>query len=278
MNTFKTKKGTELPLLNLKGKDYLQVAYRLVFFREEHPTWGIETSIVNINDTSATVYACVKDDHGRVISSSHQTETVRGFPKFLAKAETAAVGRALAMAGFGTQFEPEFEDDEASLADAPIERRVFPDQPTSRDGSTEVDPSRYKFPNGKYAGRYLDEVDHTELRGHVEYFDKQIASGKTLTPEVTERINIISTYLATFENTPIEQVKPLDVSPEDKLELDSLTDNELKKRFEKAWSMKQITSPKVWAKFTYLTNIYSKKFNIKIDERNKPEFIGKKYE
>ena len=43
--TFKTPKGTELPLLDLRGKDYLMVAHRLVWFREEHSDWTIETEV-----------------------------------------------------------------------------------------------------------------------------------------------------------------------------------------------------------------------------------------
>lgn len=30
-------------MMNLKGKDYLQVMWRLVWFREEHPDWCINT-------------------------------------------------------------------------------------------------------------------------------------------------------------------------------------------------------------------------------------------
>ncbi len=38
---FKTAKGTELPLLNLRGKQYLEVRFRLVWFREDHPNWSV---------------------------------------------------------------------------------------------------------------------------------------------------------------------------------------------------------------------------------------------
>ena len=39
----KTTKGTELPTIDLHGKPYLQVAHRIVWFREERPDWRIKT-------------------------------------------------------------------------------------------------------------------------------------------------------------------------------------------------------------------------------------------
>ena len=45
-----------------------------------------------------------------------------GFPDYIEKAETGAIGRALAMCGYGTLQAPEF-DEQDRLADAPIEKR-----------------------------------------------------------------------------------------------------------------------------------------------------------
>lgn len=42
---YRTSKGTELPLLNLRGKQYFEVKFRLVWFREDHPDWSIETEL-----------------------------------------------------------------------------------------------------------------------------------------------------------------------------------------------------------------------------------------
>ena len=48
-------------------------------------------------------------------------ETEVGFPDYIEKAETGAVGRALAMCGYGTLQAPEFDEGER-IADAPIEK------------------------------------------------------------------------------------------------------------------------------------------------------------
>lgn len=115
---FKTPKGTELPLIDLKGKPYLQVAHRLVWFREEHPGWGIETQVVEHDTTHAVVRATIRNGD-TVIANGTKSETKIGFADYLEKAETGAIGRALALCGFGTQFAPELDEGER-LADAPV--------------------------------------------------------------------------------------------------------------------------------------------------------------
>ena len=122
MKTFRTKAGTEIPLADLRGKDYLLVAHRLVWFREEHPTWTIKTAVTyDLQKLYALGHATILDDKDRVIATAHKYEDAKGFGDFIEKSETGAVGRALAMCGYGTQFAPEF-DEEARIVDAPIAR------------------------------------------------------------------------------------------------------------------------------------------------------------
>ena len=65
--------------------------------------------------------AIIKDSTGRVIATARKKETEIGFPDYIEKAETGAVGRALAMCGYGTLQAPEFDEGER-LADAPVSR------------------------------------------------------------------------------------------------------------------------------------------------------------
>lgn len=118
---YRTAKGTDLPILSLRGRDYLEVKYRLVWFREEHPDWSIETEMVNLTDTSAFVRASIKDDQGRVIATSHKFENKQGFPDFIEKAETGAIGRALALIGYGTQFCADELDEGERIVDSPVD-------------------------------------------------------------------------------------------------------------------------------------------------------------
>jgi hypothetical protein len=128
MSTIKTKKGTELPLLNLKGKQYLQVAHRLVWMREEHPDWSLETEFARLDETHALAKATIRDQGGRVIAVAHKREDKAHFPDFIEKSETGAIGRALALCGFGTQFAEELEDGatQARPVDSPTTTKKGP--------------------------------------------------------------------------------------------------------------------------------------------------------
>lgn len=119
METFKTPKGTELPFLNMRGKKYLQVAHRLVWFREERPDWSIETEVVRVDEGACLFKCTVKNELGRVIATGHKQETKKDFADFIEKAETGSIGRALAECGYGTQFAPEL-DEEHRIVDSPL--------------------------------------------------------------------------------------------------------------------------------------------------------------
>jgi hypothetical protein len=119
----KTTKGTDLPILKLRGKDYLEVKYRLVWFREDHPDWGIETSIIHSGEDGSTVKAVIRDAAGRILATGHKSETPEGFADHLEKAETGSIGRALALVGYGTQFCADELDEGDRLADAPVDRK-----------------------------------------------------------------------------------------------------------------------------------------------------------
>ena len=101
--------------------DYLPVAARIAWFRREHPDWGIITKIVQLANKAVVMKAIIKDASGRIIATARKKETEIGFPDYIEKAETGAVGRALAMCVYGTLQAPEFDEQER-LADAPVEK------------------------------------------------------------------------------------------------------------------------------------------------------------
>jgi hypothetical protein len=118
------------------GKAYLPAAYRIVWFRDECPDWGVSTSLVEGGYEAgfATVQAIIYNVDGRVIASGMKTEDKRGFAAgWVEKAETGAIARALAVAGFGTQFSPELDIDENRPADTP--QVVAGGAPAAADGA-----------------------------------------------------------------------------------------------------------------------------------------------
>ena len=108
-------------LIDIKGKKYLPVAARIIWFRKEHPDWSITTKLVahNVEEKRGLFQAWISNEKDRTIATAHKSESESGFSDYLEKAETGAIGRALALCGYGTQFAPEFEEGER-LADAPI--------------------------------------------------------------------------------------------------------------------------------------------------------------
>ena len=101
-------------LIQLKGKDYLPVAARLIWLNEESARYTIHTNILKLEDTYAVVQATVTVSSDENVALKTATALKREdkthFPDYLEKAETGAVGRALGMLGFGTQFAPEFDE------------------------------------------------------------------------------------------------------------------------------------------------------------------------
>lgn len=121
--------------IRLQGKDYLQVMWRLVWFREDKPLWCINTELVS-HDTEKNVAvfrAVISDDNGSVKSTGYGSESARDFRDYLEKAETKAVGRALAMLGYGTQFAPELDEGDR-IVDSPVPRNQNPAPPVNNQG------------------------------------------------------------------------------------------------------------------------------------------------
>ena len=136
-------------LIQIKGKDYLPVAWRLVWLRATHPEASIETELVRADERGVTVRADVSWPELLPAGDEYKTHIVHNtgyamepwdkpgrMGAALENAETSAIGRALAAAGFGTQFAPELDFDTAGerVADSP--------QPP---------PTRQRVTSGKYA-------------------------------------------------------------------------------------------------------------------------------
>lgn len=141
-------------------KDYLPVAWRLVWFREQCPEGTITTELLDLarseecetevsvwNDATkrydkvkkvakgvAVFRATVTDGKGASATGT-KTENAACFPDYLEKAETGSIGRALAALGFGTQFTGDELDEGDRLADSPVTRTqaptLDPDKPST---------------------------------------------------------------------------------------------------------------------------------------------------
>src|SRR3989454_2154442 len=137
-------------LMQLKSregsKDYLPVQWRLVWFRELCPQGTIDTEEVEVDldrEMEEEVFvwnaerrrsekvvkrakgyarfrATISDGKGGRATGT-KSECAASFPDYIEKAETGAIGRALAALGYGTQFAPEL-DEQHRIVDSPVAR------------------------------------------------------------------------------------------------------------------------------------------------------------
>ena len=91
------------------GAEYLPVQARVHWFRTLNPLGRIETEMLFFepNAQIAVFRASVYNNDDQLLATATKMETAKGFADYLEKAETGAIGRALALAGYGTQFAPE---------------------------------------------------------------------------------------------------------------------------------------------------------------------------
>lgn len=109
-------------MMILKGREYLPVKWRVVWFREDHPDGTIVTEMIehDLEKQYALFRATINIPAGGS-STGYGSESIRDFSDYIEKAETKAIGRALATLGYGTQFAPELDEGER-IVDSPVER------------------------------------------------------------------------------------------------------------------------------------------------------------
>jgi hypothetical protein len=115
-------------LIDIQGKQYLPVAWRIAWLRDVHPDARIKTELVSHTPDEAVFRADVQIISANGVqlkgrATGYGAETKGDFGDYLEKAETKALGRALAALGFGTQFCADF-DEGGAVTDAPIERNT----------------------------------------------------------------------------------------------------------------------------------------------------------
>ena len=191
-------------MTDLRGQQYLEVKYRVLWFRTDHPAGSIETEVVSMDPL--LVRAIVTDADGKRLATGHGGADAGGRKvvwsgREFEKAETAAIGRALAHAGFGTQFTGEVEGDH--LADSPVTppttRKATPmkvvggrtnDKPAAPDALVQATQDEL---GGEIAGATADNTPLPEPRKDWPSDGNLILALKNETghtpPEIFNRLN-----------------------------------------------------------------------------------------
>jgi hypothetical protein len=189
MSTWKTPKGTELYLIDLKGKPYLPVAERLIWFGEEHPDWQIKTKL-QTKEGACLATAWIRDNSGFVRAMAHKHEDKQGFADYIEKSETGAIGRALALCGYGTQFCADELDEKDRLADAPrnvpakdvVTAIKTNSPPPAATKETPTNDDDYIVQFGFLKGKKIGDCPNVALRGALDWL-------KTKAPAATKKFN-----------------------------------------------------------------------------------------
>lgn len=170
---------------------YLPVQARLLWFRLKYPSGRIAKNYIQLDDNAAVVEAqvfpdsemknCIATGVARRVSKN---DDIYG-ERYVECAETAAVGRALAEAGFGTQFcdiHTDYEDLN-DLADSPVSpsqtsaapksKQATPSKESSSIQQMTVDEaSEVMIPFGNNSGKKLGQLAK-EKPGELDWYANQ---------------------------------------------------------------------------------------------------------
>jgi len=160
-------------LIKLKGKDYLEAKWRLVWLRSEHPDAQVETAPVRIDEGLAIIRAKVTLPSG-ACGAGIGSESPTDFADYIEKAETKALSRALATLGYGTQFCDDFDtpvtaDGRLRIADAPVERKTTTPQVVALSAMSEIEEEHYAALIAAPSMAALNNVAETIADGGISH-------------------------------------------------------------------------------------------------------------
>ena len=170
---------------------YLDVKYRKLWFRLVNPTGKIISRIVHFTENMAVVEARIYldkcDQENNYIANSFSqkfrtTDTQFG-DKFLEMAETAAIGRALADAGYGLQFADVGEGNDPMQVDAGI--------PVNQGSSMQA--AMPAFQPQAMPGQQMMEQFYQEAQANGNTISRATGSGQMTNPVMSSASGVAPT-------------------------------------------------------------------------------------
>lgn len=96
---------TKLKSVNIKGKFYVEVNERLIYFRKNYPNFSLTSEVLEKTDKSILILATITNKEGKVIATGMAEEekgsTFINKTSYVENCETSAWGRALGNFGIG---------------------------------------------------------------------------------------------------------------------------------------------------------------------------------
>lgn len=176
-------------MMSLKGRDYLNVQNRLLWFiRDQRElivrglatcSYIIRTELVEVDRAQGFAhFSCyVRDVLGNE-TTSYGSETAKDFGDYIEKAATKAEGRALLNLGYGTAMAPEMDEGER-VVDSPVARREphlsESREKTSPTSSAAPASSQHAVANGTATATAEQRERMRKYRDALEIVDRSIA-------------------------------------------------------------------------------------------------------
>ena len=147
--------------IDIKGKDYVLVSDRVLFFNEEYPNGSIQTEIVKYEDKHVLIKATITPDCSKPerfftgYAQEIEGSTFINKTSALENAETSAVGRALAMMGIGVIDSIASVDEINKANNRPkTETRSYPTKGTIEVSTENCDKCGSKLLTSKAGNKY----------------------------------------------------------------------------------------------------------------------------
>ncbi len=211
-------------------KKYMSVQNRVLWFRMVNPLGKIVTNILEKNDSFAIVEARVylskeDDDKNYVAKGIAQREFSKEnvySTRNIEWAETAAIGRALSLAGFGTQFcSDELNDN--GVVDSPIEspktitdEKVKPTQTKSDSKANENDNVQKadNDSNKKPEQTTVTENKEKPVQAAISNNEEKVDEKQTTETAKAEKAELVKTVDSDVTEEKIEKVDSTPVAEE----------------------------------------------------------------
>jgi hypothetical protein len=201
-------------ITQIKGKDYLETRFRILWFRHDHPLGSIQTE--RVSENPPIFVATIHTAEGHLLAQGHATAVDKGNQvwsgRAVEKAETAAIGRALGHAGYGTQFAVEGEPDEDNeanhLADSPQKAQPKTTQQQRQTTPTdtpvtftaETGPAFVEWATGQFA-----DLSPTGLNEALRHVVPQLEFIQQWPMSNQEAIAAIIAYQADYDRATLNQ-------------------------------------------------------------------------
>jgi len=186
-------------------RDYLPVQWRLVWFRSLCPGGTIESEIVHLDldrDTEEEIFvwnnekrrsekvvkhakglvifkATVSDGKG-AIATGTKLEKAASFSDWLEKAETGAIGRALAALGYGTQFTGDELNEAHRIVDSPVSRNAVSVNSNSNDSGSSATVYTNVATRSRQNGSGAQDMPAEEQDPEASVTEQQLSSIRKL--------------------------------------------------------------------------------------------------